>query len=132
LIVLDRIMQKLVLQETDNTPNVVFDPEKNIFEISGSSHPENPAKYYNPILNWIDEYAKAPNKTTDIIFKLDYFNSSTAKYILNILWGFEKMSKAETSKVTFHWYYKEEDLDALASGERYAQLTTSEFRLVKF
>ena len=125
-------MQKLVLEESDNTPKVVFDPEKNIFEISGSSHPENPAKFYNPILNWIDEYAKAPNNVTELSFKLDYFNSSTAKYILNILWGFEKAAKQGTSKIVFQWYYIEEDLDAFASGERYAQLTTSDFHLVKF
>ncbi|MBI2272017.1 MAG: DUF1987 domain-containing protein [Bacteroidetes bacterium] len=124
-------MQKLVLEGTDNTPKVIFDPENNIFEISGSSHPENPAKFYNPLLNWIDEYAKAPNKVTELSFKLDYFNSSTAKYILNILWGFEKTAKEGVNKVIFHWYYQEEDVDAFASGERYAQLTTSEFRLVK-
>lgn len=125
-------MQKLVLEESDNTPKVIFDPEANIFEISGSSHPENPAKFYNPILNWIDEYAKSPNKVTELSFKLDYFNSSTAKYILNILWGFEKAVKEGTSKTVFQWYYNEEDLDSFASGERYAQLTTSDFHLVKF
>lgn len=125
-------MKKFFIEGTDNTPKVILDPEKNIFELSGSSHPENPAKFYNPILNWIDEYAKAPNKTITIHFKLDYFNSSTAKYLLNILWGFEKITKAGTGKITFQWYYKEEDLDALASGERYAQLTTSEFRLIKY
>lgn len=124
-------MQKLVIQPTDNTPKVVLDPDKSNFEISGSSHPENPAKFYNPILNWIDEYVKAPNKLTEVSFNLEYFNSSTAKYILNILWGFEKITKLGTHKVVFYWYYKEEDLDAFASGERYAQLTTTEFRLVK-
>lgn len=125
------VVQKLVVEKTDNTPKVVFDPEKNIFELSGSSHPENPAKFFNPILNWIDEYAKAPNKHTIISFKFDYFNSSTAKYILNVLWGFEKIAKAGSSKITFQWYYLEEDLDAFASGERYSQLTTSEFKLIK-
>ena len=126
-------MQKLVLQETDNTPKVIFDPEKSVFEMSGSSHPENPAKFYNPVLTWIDEYAKTPGKLTQVSFKLDYFNSSTAKYLLNILWGFEKIQKEnEKNKVIFDWYYKEEDLDAYASGERYSQLTTAQFRLIKF
>jgi hypothetical protein len=125
-------MQNFVLKPTDNTPTVLFDPVKNIFEITGASHPENPAKFYNPLLNWIDEYAKSPNKLTQVYFKLEYFNSSTAKYLLNILWGFEKIQKENPiNKVIFFWYYKEEDLDALASGERYAQLTTCQFHLVK-
>jgi len=126
-------MQKLVLQETDNTPKVVFEPEKNIFEFSGSSHPENPAKFFNPILTWVEEYAKKPNKETNISFKLDYFNSSTAKYLLNIIWAFEKIIKANPdNKVNILWYYKEEDLDAYASGERYGQLTTVPVQLIKF
>jgi|ERR1035438_4876016 hypothetical protein len=126
-------MQSLIVKESDNSPKVILDPEKKIFEFSGSSHPENPAKFYNPILEWIDGYALAPIELTEVSFKLDYFNSSTAKYLLNILWGFEKIMKANPeNKVVFIWYYNEEDLDAYASGERYAQLTTAEFRLVTF
>jgi hypothetical protein len=126
-------MQSLILKESDNSPKVVLAPEKNCFEFTGSSHPENPAKFYNPILEWIDEYAKTPNELTEVSFKLDYFNSSTAKYLLNIFWGFEKIMKSfPEKKVVFIWYYKEEDLDAYASGERYAQLTTAEFRLLTF
>ncbi len=126
-------MLNLIIKETDNSPKVVLDPSANCFEFSGSSHPENPAKFYNPILEWIDEYAKTPNAFTEVSFKLDYFNSSTAKYLLNIFWGFEKIQKENPeNKVTFVWYYKEEDLDSFASGERYAQLTTAEFRLLTF
>ncbi len=126
-------MSNFVLKESDNTPKVVFDSEKNVFEFTGSSHPENPAMFYNPILKWIEGYAKNPNRSTKISFRLDYFNSSTAKYLLSIVWGFEKIQKSNpANKVEFIWYYKEADLDACASGERYAQLTTAEFRLVKF
>ena len=126
-------MQKLILKETDNTPTVILDPEQGLFEFSGSSHPENPAKFFDPIILWIEEYAKHPNTLTTVHFKLDYFNSSTTKYWLNVIWGFENILKTHDNyQVVCKWFYKEEDLDALASGERYAQLTTVKFELVKF
>lgn len=125
-------MESLIIKETDNTPLVSFNTNTNHFEIIGSSHPENPLKFFNPIVNWIDEYAKNPAKSLKVTFKLDYFNSSTAKYILNILWGFEKISKSNPSvAITIDWYYKEEDLDAFAAGERYAQLTILKVNLIK-
>ena len=126
------LMESLILKETDTTPNVIFDINKNVFEISGSSHPENPLKFFNPILAWLEEYGKNPSNNILLSFKLEYFNSSTAKYILNILWAFEKMTKGSAVvKINVNWYYKEEDLDAFAAGERYAQLTTLQINLIK-
>lgn len=123
-------MQKLFIPGNDNTAKVNFDPERNIFEISGSSHPENPMKYFQPVINWVAEYGKKPNKKTVVNVKLEYFNSSSAKYLLNLFWEFEKINKI--NPVTINWYYQEEDLDAYASGERYGQLTTMTFNLIKY
>ncbi|MBI4645194.1 MAG: DUF1987 family protein [Bacteroidia bacterium] len=37
--------EALIIEPTDETPKVVFDPEKNIFEISGRSMPEDTVKF---------------------------------------------------------------------------------------
>ena len=125
-------MESLIIKETDTTPNIIFDTTKNVFEVTGSSHPENPMKFFNPILTWLEDYGKNPAQNILLTFNLEYFNSSTAKYILNILWAFEKMAKEHSLiKVEVNWYYKEEDLDAFAAGERYAQLTTLKINLIK-
>lgn len=124
-------MEKLLIEETVNTPKIVFNPQENVFEISGSSYPENPIKCFSPILAWAEEYVKQPNKLTELTFRFQYFNSSTAKYILNILWVFEKITETSTNKVVVNWYYDEETPDGYAAGERYSQLSSLEFRLVK-
>src|ERR1039458_8236255 len=103
-------MDNFILQETEDTPKIVFDPAKNIFEISESSHPENPIAFFKPILSWIEEYAKNPNPLTEVSFKLDYFNSSSAKYFLNVLRSFEQIRKINpVNKIVFHWYHKSEE-----------------------
>ena len=126
-------MENFVLQETEDTPKIVFDPANNIFEISESSHPENPIAFFKPVLGWIEEYSKNPIPLTNVAFKLDYFNSSSAKYILNIIRGFEQIQKTNpVNKVVFHWYHKEDNPDSYTAGERYSQLTDSEFHFILF
>ena len=54
------MLSKLELQETRDTPEVLFDPENNKFELSGNSLPEDTTKFFMPIFDWIDEYIKEP------------------------------------------------------------------------
>ena len=48
-------MEKIFIEATTNTPKVVLDPDKMIFEISGESRPKDASKFYIPILQWLDE-----------------------------------------------------------------------------
>ena len=41
---------KIKIEETDDTPLVEFDIEKNILRIAGPSFPENAPDFYNPII----------------------------------------------------------------------------------
>ena len=51
-------MKKLVIEPTNETPKVILDREKNVFEFSGNSLPEDVSNFYSPILSWFTEYAK--------------------------------------------------------------------------
>ena len=69
-------METIKILGTDDTPNVTLDAENDIFEISGRSLPEDVTAFYDPILNWLDEYAASPNEKTVFTFKLVYFNTA--------------------------------------------------------
>ena len=43
-------MDTLNIKGTAETPNVIFDPANNLFEISGKSLPEDGKEFYNPLL----------------------------------------------------------------------------------
>ena len=49
------IISPLIIEKTTKTPQVIFDPANEIFEISGRSLPENVVKTYEPVLQWIDQ-----------------------------------------------------------------------------
>ncbi|HBE41471.1 MAG TPA: hypothetical protein DDW27_09750, partial [Bacteroidales bacterium] len=126
------IMRKLIIDKTTNSPKVIFDPERNIFEISGESRPPDVAGFYSEILNWFDDYSSFLSKTGGtgdaVVFNLDfeYFNSSSAKYILD----FCKQIAALRSKggdILVKWHYEKDDADMLESGREMARIAKIPF-----
>ena len=109
-------MDILHIEGGDDTPNVLLDKSNGIFEISGRSLPEDSVTFYTPVMNWITEYRKAPNPSTDFTFKLDYFNTASSKIILDLL----KML-SEIEGVTIVWYSDEDDEVIKEAGEEYSE-----------
>ena len=101
-------MKNLIIEETPDTPKVFFDKASGIFEVSGRSLPENAVKFYAPVLQWLDEYINVPNASTSFEFKLDYFNSASAKKIVEIIAILEKLSEKKLA-VVINWYYSKDD-----------------------
>ena len=122
-------MEVLKIDKTGDTPNVVLDSENNVFEFSYRSLPENAIDFYDPILNWIDDYSKSPNDLTSIDFKLEYFNTASAKQIAKVLLKLHEIS--QSSKVIIKWYYDKNDTDMLASGQRYSKLIDLNFEFIE-
>lgn len=99
---------RLILEETQDTPKIYFDKEKGVFEISGRSLPENAIKFYTPVLKWLEQYIETPNASTCFEFKLDYFNSASTKKIYEIISLLETLAESNDS-VSIKWYHSKED-----------------------
>ena len=97
-------MKKLIIESTANSPKVHFDPDNNIFEISGESRPPNVPVFYDQVISWIKEFSnyrsQSPQKRGTVEFNLDlnYFNSSSAKYLLDFFCGFVRVAKLGITK----------------------------------
>ena len=113
----------------DTTPAVTLDSVKGVFEISGWSHPEDAIGLYAPVFAWLAEYQKSPVAQTDFHFKLQYYNTASAKQIFRLISALEEVAK--NGKVTICWHHDEEDLDMLASGERFSKMSTLPFRFMQ-
>ncbi|OFY98401.1 MAG: hypothetical protein A3K10_05385 [Bacteroidetes bacterium RIFCSPLOWO2_12_FULL_31_6] len=132
-------MEPLIIQQTEDSPSVIFDHQKNIFKISGESRPENAGTFYLPILEWLDGYKKymfwakeefSQTKKTVFEFSLEYFNSTSAKYLLDIMNALSSIKK-EGIELTVHWHYDEIDEDMFDSGKELALMANIEIVFVK-
>lgn len=114
-------MEVIKIRGTEDTPSVILDPKTGVFEFSGRSLPEDVLSFYAPVLQWIEEYIQTPNSHSEVIFRLDYFNTASSKIILDILIYFEHISK-EGHEVLVKWFYHTDDEDMAEAGEEYFEI----------
>ncbi|HRN41549.1 MAG TPA: DUF1987 domain-containing protein [Vicingus sp.] len=127
--------------KTDNTPLIKLDNTKHVLEFEGDSRPENVQKFFLPIMEWLDNYDKYiyylkdvnENQLFDINcnFKLEYFNSSSAKYIMDILIFLGKISKTHQVKLNVNWYYDSIDEDMLDAGKEFEKVVGISFNYIE-
>jgi hypothetical protein len=108
-------MEKIHIPATKYTPEITLDPEKGLIEMKGKSYPENTFEFYAPILEWLKEYAKHPNKETTANLEIVYFNSSTSKILFNMFDILYEIK--DKSKVTINWIYDKDNETAKEAGE---------------
>ncbi len=119
-------MEAIKILGTDDTPGIVLDAENDVFEISGRSLPEDVTSFYEPVLNWLDEYSENPKPKTEFVFKLTYFNTASSKVLLDILMKLEDIHSTG-KEVLVKWYYPDDDEDMQEAGEEYADIVDVNF-----
>ncbi|MGF1585839.1 MAG: DUF1987 domain-containing protein [Bacteroidales bacterium] len=123
-------MEKLVTEGGKKTPTIYFDPEKRELRFEGRSIPEDTIRFYEPILKWIEKYVENEREdTTNLHINLEYFNTSTSRYLFGILKTLESYH-VKGNPVHIHWYYEKDDLEMLESGEDYASILKIPFKMV--
>ena len=124
-------MEPLHIPATDKTPEVDFDPTEGLLTITGCSIHENADKFFRALLDRIEAYGSAPAKRTTIKLALTYFNSSSAKYILDLLKIMDEIHASGNAQVSMEWEYEEGDLDMKEAGQDYKGLLEMPVRLLE-
>ena len=84
------------------------------------------------MFNWLDNYIQNPFPQTILNIQLDYFNTSSAKCIVDLFKKLEQISKNGKGETTINWLYNEQDEDMLEAGEDYKSIIKIPFNLVSF
>ena len=124
-------MEALRIQETHKTPEVLFDPINEVFEIKGKSIPDDAELFFESILSWIEDYVSNPNENTIIKIDLEYFNISSSKRILFMFYKLNEL-KEKGKNIKIIWYYNEEDEDMFEVGQDYAFMVKIPFDFVSY
>jgi hypothetical protein len=122
-------MESLYIEATDKTPLVSFDPRTGEFEIRGKSIPQDAEAFFAPILDWMDDYIKNPKSTTQVKLHLEYFNISSSKRILFLLYKFNELVD-KGSSVKVDWHYVDQDDDMKEVGQDFAFMVRVPFEFI--
>lgn len=123
-------MEPIIIEGTPKTPTIKFDSREGVFEIKGRSIPENSVEFYKPLNEWLDAYMQTPLDKTVVNIKLEYFNTSSSKCILDV---FKRLEAIHRSKhdVEINWFYEEDDEDMLEAGEDYDSIIKVPFKMIE-
>lgn len=119
-------MNKLVIEGSEANPTIILDPEGGIFKIEGRSIPDDGKAFYDPVIEWLDHYCKNPIEETHFEFNLEFFNISSSKMLLFILYKLNEIKHAGKD-VRITWYYGDDDDDMQEVGEDYAYMVNLPF-----
>jgi hypothetical protein len=131
-------MDSLIIAPTEDSPEVKFTTTSNRFVISGESRPENASKFYTPVIEWIKKFEDVlywrkneRGDKSEIVFefKLDYFNSTSAKYILDIIFSVKKLV-GQGYNVKIEWHYDKRDDDMLDAGTEFSEMVELPFEFI--
>lgn len=128
-------MKRIIISGTEYTPALDLNPANLTMQFIGVSRPENVGLFYQQVIDWVEEIpdqieVKGPSKLK-MIFKLDYCNSATQKYILIILEKLVEM-KGIGLETIVDWYYDEGDDKMLEDGEDISDAIGLKFNFLPF
>jgi len=113
------------------TPEVELNPNGSL-KIRGRSIHENIRDFFKPIEEWIGDYvSNEPVEVTTIDINLEYFNSATAKALLNILQKLVRV-QLKSRKLVVNWYYEKGDEDIQERGEYFSSVLKIPFNFKEF
>lgn len=92
--------KNLFIQATNKTPSINFKAKSGLLQIHGYSLPENYIEFYEPILEWLDEYTEAPNEKTEFDIRMVLINASSSKIFIDIIRKIKKLVERNNSEVS--------------------------------
>ena len=133
-------MEPLIIQGTESSPEIMFDASANRFTISGKSRPENTGQFYAPVINWISEFEKilsdrkhknTANTAPVFVFKLEYFNSTSAKHLAEIILLL-KSFVVKGYNINIEWHFAKFDDDMLDTGKEFSTMADLKFDFIEY
>ena len=119
-------METFEIDQTKYSPYIKLSESENIFVIKGRSLPSNAADFFEPVINWLAEYGKSKMLPFTIEIELEYFNTSTHKFLVHLINVIETF---DTEKI-IKWFYDQDDDDILETGQKLSHFTGVKFEFI--
>jgi len=100
------------LEQTPKTPQIDLNQNSGELILSGKSIPENAARIYEPVLDWVRSYVLNAKPITNLRLNLEYFNTASMMWLSRILSVLKKIQDPEYI-LYVHLYMPVEEYDEM-------------------
>lgn len=122
-------MEKIRIESTDVSPEVIFDVQNNHFSIKGKSIVKEVDSFYAPLIDWLERAEEKLESRVDFVFDLEDFNIFSSKRILFILYKLRDL-KEKGSDINVIWHFSTEDDYMKEVGEDFACMVNLPFEFI--
>jgi len=125
-------MENTFIPAMERSPEVDFRFRDNRLSLKGEAYPEDAAAFFGPLLQLLAAYCETiKGQELQVEFRLDYFNTSSAKALMNMIQILENAVRAGTT-VNLTWYFQKDDEVMREFGEDFSmELQHVHFQLVE-
>ena len=109
-------LKSIYIEGTAKTPSIDFNPLTGELIFAGKSIPENPAKIYEDVLKWVQEYIKNPRQTTNLRLNIEYFNTASVIWVAKIVKALCSMKDPDNTLI-IHLYFDIEEFDSMETDD---------------
>jgi len=124
-------MNVLEIKETEDTPGIMLNKESKSYKFFGKSMPEDVESFYSPVIDWFKEFSKNPDSEVAIDFDMEYFNTSSSKKFLDIIYILKDLEDSGKTKVKINWYFLKDDEDMKYAGEEYKDIVDIDVTMIE-
>ena len=122
-------MEKIRIESTGVSPEVIFDYDNNNFSIRGRSVVTQVDSFYAPLIGWLEQAEGKIDKRLDFVFDLEYFNIFSSKRILFMLYKLRDLRVAGAD-INVIWHFSIEDDEMKEVGEDFACMVNLPFEFI--
>lgn len=120
---------RLEKEKTGSTPYVLIDEENKCMKFEGESFHENVIEFFKDVNNWLDNFLDTDFDAFTFDCNLKYFNSSTAKLLLNMLLDMDDSDNAQN--IVVNWITTENNDIIIECGEDFREeMNNLKFNLI--
>ena len=125
-------MENTFIPALERSPEVDFRFQENRLSLRGEAYPEDAAAFFGPLLKLLTDYCETiRGQELQVEFRLDYFNTSSAKALMNMIQILENAVRTGT-QVTLRWCFQKDDEVMREFGEDFSrELQHVDFQLVE-
>jgi hypothetical protein len=125
-------MENLFIPAMERSPEVDFRFRENRLSLKGEAYPEDAAAFFGPLLKQLGSHCEeVRGQDLDAEIRLDYFNTSSAKALMNMMQILENTARGG-SRVTLRWCFQKDDEVMREFGEDFStELQHVHFQLIE-
>ena len=97
-------MNDLNITSSQSTPGIESDTSAGILRMHGDSYPENSFEFFDPVIQWIEDYLSQRSEGLHLELRLVYMNTSSVKAMMDIFDILEE-AHGKGRPVSVAWYY---------------------------